>query len=139
MGSSARTAETGKQPPESALPRITMSGRTPSWSHASILGTSHIISKETIAHSLPRAPEPSLDLVRDEEDIVLRAQIADAYCRCVIDGAMIGTDRFTLEIAIIGDDDARLSLDGLHHEAGDVGVGEGLLERSHPASLLAAG
>jgi hypothetical protein len=34
---SASTADTGYTPPESALPRSTMSGRMPAWSMASIL------------------------------------------------------------------------------------------------------
>ena len=35
ISSSARTADTGKTPPDKALPRIRISGRTPSKSHAS--------------------------------------------------------------------------------------------------------
>ncbi|KAI3475961.1 hypothetical protein L1887_62519 [Cichorium endivia] len=56
-----------------------------------------------VAEHLARPAEPGLDLVADEEHVVLAAQLLDA-----------------LEVSIAGHDNARLALDRLHEERGDL-------------------
>ena len=63
MSQSATTADSGTMPPPSALPRMYMSGTTPSWSQA---------------NSLPVRPKPDCTSSAIKQDVVRAAQVAQA-------------------------------------------------------------
>lgn len=62
-------------------------------------------------NSLAATTKSSLDFVGDEENIILRAEFSNA-----------------LEVALVWDDDARLSLNRLYHESAHCGVLEFFLK-----------